>query len=129
MWTSFCSLEAKAIADLRTQFRLRRPDSVTSLDPAFLERMASLKVHVKDEVRFQQLRQCNRLFGLTHLDSSAEVNCLPETRALAVLAHISLDCANKVHWVGIAYMFSKHKLFSFLQLGTSYRSSDQHHES
>lgn len=58
MWTSFCSLEAKALGDLRMQFRLRRPDSVTSLDPAFLERMASLKVHVKDEVRFKRLRQC-----------------------------------------------------------------------
>ena len=114
------------------QFRLRRPDSVTSLDPAFLERLASLKVHVKDEVRFERLRQCNHLFGLTLLDiSSAEVNCLPERRALAVRPHISFDCANKVHWVGIAYMTSKHMLFSFLQpgLGTFYHSSEQHHES
>lgn len=102
-WTSFCSLEAKALGDLRMQFHSRRLDSVTSLDPAFLERMASLKVHVKDEVIFKRLRQCNCLLGLTLLDiSSAEVKCLPERRALAVRPQIQrFDCATKIYCVAL----------------------------
>ena len=51
VFVPFCRLEAKAVQDLKAQFCSKLPETVTSLDPAFLERIASLKVHVGEEAR------------------------------------------------------------------------------